>query len=167
MIKLPSFPNLHSWEKSTLTLQIRKLHLQNLYVSTYEWASLVAQMLKNLPAMQETWLQSLGRNDPLEKGMATHSSISLSGEFCGQRSLVGYSPWGHKVRHDWMTNTFTSLSILRQGSWAGLPTQCWSQLLHEASPGTPLLHVTYSICLPWSTFSFFHGTHHLLHSPTY
>ena len=38
-------------------------------------ASLVAQMVKNLPAMQETWVQSLGQDDPLEKGMATHSSI--------------------------------------------------------------------------------------------
>ena len=38
-------------------------------------ASLVAQMLKNLPAMQETWVQFLGWEDPLEKGMATHSSI--------------------------------------------------------------------------------------------
>ena len=39
------------------------------------WASLVAQMVKNLPAMQETWIQSLGWEDPLEKGMATHSSV--------------------------------------------------------------------------------------------
>ena len=39
------------------------------------WASLVAQKIKNLPAMQETWVQSLGWEDPLEKGMATHSSI--------------------------------------------------------------------------------------------
>ena len=38
-------------------------------------ASLVAQMVKNLPAMQETWVQSLDREDLLEKGMATHSSI--------------------------------------------------------------------------------------------
>ena len=38
-------------------------------------ASLVAQTVKNLPAMQETWVQSLGREDPLEKGMATNSSI--------------------------------------------------------------------------------------------
>ena len=38
-------------------------------------ASLVAQMVKNLPAMQETWVQSLGRENPLEKGIATHSSI--------------------------------------------------------------------------------------------
>ena len=40
-----------------------------------DWASLVAQTVKNLPAMQLTWVQSLGWEDPLEKGMATHSSI--------------------------------------------------------------------------------------------
>ena len=39
------------------------------------WAFLVAQMVKNLPAMQEIQIRSLGRKDPLEKGMATHSSI--------------------------------------------------------------------------------------------
>ena len=38
-------------------------------------ASLVAQLVKNLPAMRETWVRSLGWEDPLEKGMATHSSI--------------------------------------------------------------------------------------------
>ena len=54
-------------------------------------ASMVAQMVKNLPAMQETWIWSLGWEDPLEEGMATHS-IKLP----GQRSLVGYSPWGCK-----------------------------------------------------------------------
>ena len=39
------------------------------------WVSLVAQLVKNLPAMQETWVRPLGWEDPLEKGMATHSSI--------------------------------------------------------------------------------------------
>ena len=39
------------------------------------WASLMAQMVKNLPATKANWVQSLGREDPLEKGMATHSSI--------------------------------------------------------------------------------------------
>ena len=58
-------------------------------------ASLVAQTVKNLPAMQETWVRSLGWEDPLEKGMATRSSI-LAWRIHGQRSLVGYSPWGHK-----------------------------------------------------------------------
>ena len=39
------------------------------------WASLVAQMVKNLPAMRDTWIQILGWENPLEEGMATHSSI--------------------------------------------------------------------------------------------
>ena len=41
----------------------------------YSWASLVAQLVKNPPAIQETWVRSLGWEDPLEKGKATHSSI--------------------------------------------------------------------------------------------
>ena len=53
------------------------------------------QMVKNLPAMQETQVKSLGQEDPLEEGLETHSSI-LPGESHGQRSLVGYSPWSHK-----------------------------------------------------------------------
>ena len=62
------------------------------------WASLVAQMVKNPPEMQETQVQPLGREDPLEKGMVTHSSI-LAWRIHGQSSLAvpqGYSPWGHK-----------------------------------------------------------------------
>ena len=45
------------------------------YPLQYSWASLVAQLVKKLPAMQETWFPSLGWEDPLEEGMATHSSI--------------------------------------------------------------------------------------------
>ena len=45
------------------------------YLLQYSCASLVAQTVKNLPAMQETWVQSLGWEDPLEKGMEIHSSI--------------------------------------------------------------------------------------------
>ena len=45
-----------------------------IYIMVY-WVSLVAQMIRNLPAMREPWIQSLGQEDPLEKGMATHSSI--------------------------------------------------------------------------------------------
>ena len=58
-------------------------------------ASLVAQTVKNLPAMQETRVWSLGCKDPLEKEMATHSS-TLPGESHGQRSLAGYRPWARK-----------------------------------------------------------------------
>ena len=58
-------------------------------------ASLVAQMVKNLPTMWETWVRSLGLKDPLEKGWQA-TPVFLPGEFHGQRSLVGYSPWDHK-----------------------------------------------------------------------
>ena len=45
------------------------------YPLQYSWASLVAQLVENPPAMWEAWVQSLGWEDPLEKGKATHSSI--------------------------------------------------------------------------------------------
>ena len=51
--------------------------------------------VKSLPAMQETWVWSLGWEDPLEKEMATHCSI-LAGKSHGQGSLAGDSPWGRK-----------------------------------------------------------------------
>ena len=59
---------------------------------------LCGSSVKNLPAMQELqemWVQSLGWEDPLEERMAP-TLVFLPGESHGQRSLVGYSPWGHK-----------------------------------------------------------------------
>ena len=64
----------------------------------------MTQLVKNLPAMQETWVQSLGWEDPLEKGKDTHSSI-LPGEFHGL-----YSPWGCK---ELATTELLSLSLSR------------------------------------------------------
>ena len=72
------------------------------------WTFLVAQMVNNLPAMQETWVRSLGQEDPLEKGMATHFSI-----------LAWRNPWTEepdglqsmglqRVGHAWTTNTFST-----------------------------------------------------------
>ena len=56
------------------------------YPLQYSWASFMAQLVKNLPAMQETWGQSLGLEDPLEKGKFTYSSI-----------LAWRIPWVHGV----------------------------------------------------------------------
>ena len=61
----------------------------------YHLASLVAQAVKNLPAMQKTWVRSLGLEDSLEKEMETHSR-TLAWRVHGQRSLVDYSPRGRK-----------------------------------------------------------------------
>ena len=74
------------------------------------WVSLVAQMVKNLPAMQETWVQSLGWKDPLEKEMAIHSNI-----------LAWKIPWkeepdrlqsmgSQRVRHDLVTKSPPALT---------------------------------------------------------
>ena len=56
----------------------------------------MAQTIKNLPAMQETQVASLGWVDPLEEEMEP-TPVSLPGESHGQRTLVGYSPWSHKI----------------------------------------------------------------------
>ena len=52
-------------------------------------------MVKNLPSIQDTWVGSLGQEDPLEEAMAPHSSI-LAWKSHGERSLAGYSPWGRR-----------------------------------------------------------------------
>ena len=71
------------------------------YPLQYSWASLVAQPVKNPPAMRETWVRSLGWEDSLEKGKATHSSI-----------LAWRIPWivwlmgSQRVRHDRVTFAF-------------------------------------------------------------
>ena len=57
--------------------------------------SLVVQMVKNLPAKQETRVRSLSQEDPLEKEMVP-TPVFLPGKSHGQRSLPDYSPWGHK-----------------------------------------------------------------------
>ena len=90
-----------SWPKSItgfsdknelpLAIEVDKSHQFPLFQSSPR-ASLVAQLVKNLRAMRETWVRSLGWEDPLEKGKASHSSIlDSSPEFQGL-----YSPWGHK-----------------------------------------------------------------------
>ena len=64
-------------------------------IHIYTGASLVAQMIKNLLAMPETWVQSLGWENPLVEGMATHSSI-LAWRIPWTEEPGSYSPWGRK-----------------------------------------------------------------------
>ena len=70
----------------------------------------MAQTVKHLSTMQETRVQSLVWEDPLEKEMAAHSSI-LAWKTHGRRSLVGYRPWGHKESDTTATSLSLSLSI--------------------------------------------------------
>ena len=93
------------------------------------WASLVAQLVKNIPAIQETLVWFLGWEDPMGEGMATLQYSWLENPH-GQRRLVGYSPWGsQRVGHDWATKhstdsavpalskVFFSSSIFRKNWW--------------------------------------------------
>ena len=67
---------------------------------------MVAQMLKNLPATLETQVQSLGQEDPLEKGMAIHSSI-LAWRIQWTEEPGGLQSMGsQRIGHDWATNTY-------------------------------------------------------------
>ena len=97
----PYLPYLANHKKEKNFFLLISIHLWN------DGASLVAQTVKNLPAMWETLLWSLSWEDPLEKGMATHSNI-LAWRIHAQRRLAGYSPWGHKqLDIIWTNNTFT------------------------------------------------------------
>ena len=72
----------------------------------------VAQLLKNLPSMRETWVRSLGWEDPLEKGMATHSSI-LAWRIPWTEDPGGLQSTGsHRLWDNWVANTFTFINIL-------------------------------------------------------
>ena len=71
----------------------------------------MAQTVRSLPAMWETWVQSLGWKDPLEKGMATHSSI-LAWKILWTEEPGGLQSMGsQRVRHDWVTSLFSFFPV--------------------------------------------------------
>ena len=77
------------------------------------WASLVARRLKRLLAVKETWVRSLGREDPWRRKWQP-TPVFLPEESHGWRSLVGYSPRGRRVRHDWLNFLSFFLWLLTQ-----------------------------------------------------
>ena len=83
------------------------------YPLQYSWASLVAQLVKNLPAMQETWVRSLGWEDPLEKGKAT-TLLFWPGELQGL-----YSPWGHKESDTTEQLSLSLFKLIHKQIWFG------------------------------------------------
>ena len=80
------------------------ISVSNMHLKFLLRASLVAQTVKNLPAMFETQVWLLGWEDPWRREWLP-TPVFLPGEFHGQGSLLDYSPWCHRVRHDWATNT--------------------------------------------------------------
>ena len=136
-----------SWDRKVITVLCTDnypkamlnffLHFTVCIALSTSWASLVAQMVKNPPAVQETWVPSLDQEDPLEKGMATHSS-----------TLAWRIPWAEdpgrlqsmglqRVRHDWATELNRTAHIYRQPREEGerrcqatsqLPKMPWRRL---------------------------------------
>ena len=104
--------------------------------------------------MWETWIQSLGWEDPLEKEMATHSLVFLPGEFHGQRSLVGYSPWVCKELD--MTDTSTGSNISSLLPYIiGHTDQFWGKNWHNSvnTQGRPSLGAILETgCHPYRQF---------------
>ena len=72
----------------------------------------MAQMVKNPPLLRETWVQSLGWEDPLEEGHGYPLQYPCLENPCGQRSLAGYSPWGCRVGHTERLSTVYSRVLL-------------------------------------------------------
>ena len=123
----------------------------------------MGQTVKNLPAIQDTWVRSLGQEDPMEKRMVTHSSI-LAWRIPWTRSLVGYNPWSCRVRLNNWTNThmhrhtnthiyLAAMGLIRcdirdLAFWSGikprppaLGTQSLSHWITREVPSFILLHV--------------------------
>ena len=97
------FRNLNMFFSFTVGLNCFKRDQRIIRSYIHNWASLVAQMVKNLPAMQEIRIQSLGQKDPLEKGMATHSSV-LAWKIPRTEKTGGLqSVESQRVRHNWAT----------------------------------------------------------------
>ena len=95
--------------KTNFSQLLAHLFLRDYFVSY--GASLVAQTIKNLSAMKETWVRSLGQEDPLQKGMATHSSI-LAWRIPWTEEPGGLQSIGsQRIWHNWATNTFTFMYI--------------------------------------------------------
>ena len=111
-------------------------------LTTHYW-HLVAQMVKNLPSMWGTQFPSLGWEDPLEKGIATHSSILAWGISRTEEPVGATVNEVPRVGYDWATNTFTfwHLGFWSKSGWSQIKT-CHLNVLSLCDLG----HVTYFGC---------------------
>ena len=124
------------------------------------WASLVAQLVKNPPAMQETWVWSLGWKDPLEKEMATHSSMDRGAWWAADHGVA---------KNDWVTSTCTHSYNAR--TWSSV-WHLWSEVkvlvaqscltfcdpMDYSLPGSPVQGILQARILEWVAFLFSRGS---------
>ena len=108
---------------------------------TAQTLSSVAQTVKRLPAMWETWVRSLGREDPLEKEMATHSSTLAWKIPWTEKPCKLQSPGSQRVGHHWATSLLLTYwylfyCALHSRSWifANRPSTSWKACLHHLCP---------------------------------
>ena len=121
--------------------------------------SLVTQMVKNLPAMQETWVRLLGWEDPLEKEMVTYSSILAWEIPCIEEPRRLQTMGSQRVRHNWATehthtHTHTTCHSMWLRVWVlvlprALAAWIWKSLLDLPSPVTRELPTSSSPCFTW------------------
>ena len=107
------------------------------------YLSLVAQIVKSLPAMQETLVQSLGQEDPLQEGMAIHCSILAWRISWIEKSGGLQSMEWQRVRHDWATNTLTEQNVSHVNVFSSV--QSLSHVRLFATPWTAAHHTSLSI----------------------
>ena len=101
------FPNCLSLYLTCLLTKASPPHCTDLYFLCYTLGTrLVAQLVKNLPAVQESWVWSLGQEDSLEKKTTNHSSILAWKILCAVEPCGRQSMGSQTVRHHWVTNTF-------------------------------------------------------------
>ena len=135
-----------TWSRQ-ITRSLKYNHLSSIMISSYkahpkmfnvgQVGFPVAQMVKNLPATQEIWVWSPGQEDPLEKGMATHSSI-LAWRIPWAEEPGGLQSMGwQRVRHNWVTNAHTKCQVRVKGGKISL---CW------------LCNAMHLDCAGWCTF---------------
>ena len=103
-------------------------------------------MVKNLPAMQETWVRSLGQEDPWRRECLP-TPIFLPGESNGLRSQAGYSPWGHKK-----SDMTEQLTLAAAKSLQSCPTLC--DPIDGSPPGSPAPGILQARTLEWVAISF-------------
>ena len=118
------------------------------------WAFLVTQTVKNLAAMQETQVQSLGQEDPLEKRMTLHSSI-LAWSFPWTEQTVGLqSTRSQRVRYDWATNTLLFCFNIKEFFCVFLPPLLISSASVRCIPFLPFIDPIFAWNVPLVSLTF-------------
>ena len=137
-----------SIEQSFMCYTIGPCWLSILNIALCTWDFPIAQIIRKLPAMQKTWVQSLGQEDPLEKEVATHFSI-LAWRIPWTEDLGGLQSMGsQRGTHNWVTNT----SLLYRYFWnppTSAPSWHWSPS-HLLQP--PLLSKPTILYTRWEGF---------------